>query len=727
MACCKREDIMKKFIIVCAALILAACGWLFLSRRLGLVIRVNPGTEVHTFTGVSGKQILVDKGNGPEPFEIRGINMGVGIPGHFATDYAIDKETYLRWFGLIKEMGANCIRVYTLLQDDFYDAVWEFNKDNPDPLYIIHGLWVNDYTLYSHRDAYDSEFLGEMIRDSRSLVDIIHGNKAFVLGEDLGNGVYNKDISPWVIGYILGVEWEDTTVAFTDHMKETLNAYEGKYMYTTADASPFEAMLAQVGDKIIDYETKKYSAQRLIAFSNWPTTDPLYWDDMVTYYFRKFEQVDVEHIKTTDQFLSGQFASYHIYPYYPDYLGFMDELGITVLNKDEFVENGIFNSYRAYVSLLNDYHTMPVVIAEYGVPSSRGRAQSDRNTGRAQGGMSETQQGEALVSCYEDIMAAGCAGSIVFTWQDEWFKRTWNTMAYTDLTKTCYWSDYQTNEQYFGILSFDPGEEKSVCYVDGDVSEWSAGDVVTDNRQMSLSCKYDEKYIYFYIHKDDFKFDEDILYIPIDTTQKSGSESCAELPAVFERAADFVVIISGETDSRIVVQERYEALRAIYSHRVYEQDAYLNVPDRDTDNFVPIRLMLQIPDDPSGELDNTGYDTAETFDTGTLTYGNGNPASEDFNSLADFIVRGDDIEIRLPWSLLNFLNPSEMVIHDDYYEHYGIEGIRIDEMYAGVGAAGDTNTISMGVIPLEGWGRNPTYHERLKQGYYDLKALWTGR
>ena len=74
-------------------------------------------------------------------------------------------------------------------------------------------------------------------------------------------------------GYILGVEWEDTTVAFTDHMKDTSNSYQGKYMYTSSEASPFEAMLAQVGDKIIDYESSKYKNQRLVAFANWPTTD----------------------------------------------------------------------------------------------------------------------------------------------------------------------------------------------------------------------------------------------------------------------------------------------------------------------------------------------------------------------------------------------------------------------------------------------------------------------
>ena len=436
--------------------------------------------------------------------------------------------------------------------------------------------------------------------------------------------------------------------------------------------------------------------------------------------------MDLENIKTTDEFLSGQFASYHIYPYFPDYLGFMDVLGMKIESREEFTdEDGTFNSYRAYLTAINAHHTMPVIISEYGVPSSRGRAQSDRNTGRSQGGMSEEEQGKALVQCYKDIMASGCAGSVAFTWQDEWFKRTWNTMAYTDLTKTCYWSDYQTNEQYFGILSFDPGEVESVCYVDGDVSEWEETDIVMETDTMSLSCKYDEKYVYFRVHKDDFHFGNETLYVPIDTTPKSGSTACDGIAPLFEQEADFVLIISGREDTKILVQERYEALRAMYSQRVYGEDAYLNVPEKDTGKFVPIHLMLQVANDPSFEITPEGFESAETFDTGTLTYGNGNPDSADFNSLSDFIVNGDEIEIRLPWSLLNFYNPSEMVIHDDYYENYGIEGIEISEMYAGVGT--DANVqfpIKMGTVELKGWGTNPTWHERLKQGYYDLQELW---
>ena len=102
---------------------------------------------------------------------------------------------------------------------------------------------------------------------------------------------------------------------------------------------------------------------------------------------------------------------------------------------------------------------------------------------------------------------------------------------------------------------------------------------------MSLSCKYDEKYVYFRVHKDDFHFGNETLYVPIDTTPKSGSTACDGIAPLFEQEADFVLIISGREDTKILVQERYEALRAMYSQRVYGEDAYLNVPEKDTGKF----------------------------------------------------------------------------------------------------------------------------------------------
>ncbi len=90
------------------------------------------------------------------------------------------------------------------------------------------------------------------------------------------------------------------------------------------------------------------------------------------------------------------------------------------------------------------------------------------------------------------------------------------------------------------------------------------------------------------------------------------------------------------------------------------------------------------------------------------------------------MIAGDYIEIRLPWQLLNFSNPPEMMIHDDYYENYGIENYQIDELYAGIGSdSGGGERIEMAAFPLKGWGSKVTSHERLKESYYMLKKYWT--
>ena len=59
-------------------------------------------------------------------------------------------------------------------------------------------------------------------------------------------------------------------------------------------------------------------------------------------------------------------------------------------------------------------------------------------------------------------------------------------------------------------MSFDPGKEKSICYVDGDVSEWTEDDLVSEQDGLSVSMKYDEKFIYFRIHKDGLQFEEEM-------------------------------------------------------------------------------------------------------------------------------------------------------------------------------------------------------------------------
>ena len=334
-----------------------------------------------------------------------------------------------------------------------------------------------------------------------------------------------------------------------------------------------------------------------------------------------------------------------------------------------------------------------------------------------------------MVRCYEDIMAAGCAGSCVFSWQDEWFKRTWNTMYAVNLMRNPYWSDYQTNEQYFGLLSFDPGETESVCYTDGDISEWSGEEAVTGTDDLSVSIRYDERFLYFLIYKKNLDFENDKIFIPIDTTPKSGSNYCKNFGLKFDKAADFLLVINGKDNSRLMVQERYEVLRSTYSQNLKGFDTYIkdNVPDKNSSKFVNIDMILEIFNIPD-ELRNSGlYNFGElSFETGKLKYGNANPNSEDFDSLADFAQNGNYIEVKLPWQLLNFSDPSKMEIHDDYYSgNYGIKFIKIKQMNIGI-TTDNSRRCALSVYNLKGWGNKVTYHERLKSSYYVLQNLWNG-
>ena len=752
---------MKKFIICTCVLVLLCFGGWYAYFYMGFYISFGSEKTVETFMQADEDTIYMLQDGEYRPFEIRGVNIGNGIPGEWGADFAIAQADYLRWFSQISELGANTIRVYTILHDDFYNALYDYNLQREAageaPLYLLHGVWADDYSRNSHKDMYDDGLLPEMIEDGKTIIDIIHGHRSHLGRDGDGSGNYRKDISRWVLGYILGVDWESGLVIYTNQNNPEITGYQGTYMSTTAEATPFEAALAQLGDELIEYETNRYKQQRLVSFSNWPTTDPFRYSIITSTYRLKSAAVNVEHIQPTEAFISGYFASYHVYAYYPDYLETeleaadysdvmleeifgenqantleyrLERLGVPAIQDylaeaDYYDGQGRVNTYYAYLKALNNFHNIPVVIAEYGLTTGRGRAQVDVNTGRSQGYITEQEQGEGLVSCYTDIMAAGSAGSCLFSWQDEWFKRTWNTLHAVDMDRSPYWSDYQTNEQFFGLLTFDPGEAESICYVDGNPSEWMEEDVVLETDAGRLSMKYDEKFLYFYAEAEDYDPEADVLYIPLDITPKSGSTYCENYNVSFENAADFLIYIDGTENSRVLVQERYEVLRAIYWESYYVQNPYIYPPDSNSPEFVNINMAMLLRDVlPRQEL---GQAMGEVFETGLLRCGNANPAGEDFDSLADFCFTEQGVEIRLPWQLLNFSDPSQMMVHDDYYEKYGVENLQIRQLSAGLGFSGEEGSIPMAPFELKGWGNKVTYHERLKASYYILQDYWAAQ
>lgn len=183
-----------------------------------------------------------------------------------------------------------------------------------------------------------------------------------------------------------------------------------------------------------------------------------------------------------------------------------------------------------------------------------------------------------------------------------------------------------------------------------------------------------------------------------------------------------MICIDGRDNSRVLVQERYEILWAMHAYELGRADAYDEIRSASSPVFRTIDLMVQRQDPvPIGE-----WYPAVTYETGKLRYGNANPAAADFDSLADFMFTEKGVEIRIPWQMLNFGDPAERKIHDDYYENFGVEYTQIDEMYVGFSTAAAAGTrIRTAPFSLEGWGTDVTYHERLKKSYYMLQNLWT--
>lgn len=705
---------MKRFIL--AASLVVALAFLALAAiySFGWYIDFNPDTPAVPDFRTDGEDILYQTENGTwETFEIRGVDLSTNLPGGAVLDFAPDREDYTRWLEQIQAMGANTIRTYTIADAEFYQALYAFNTSHESPLYLLQGLQVSDSANYGAEDVYNEDFLDLLLKNGRAAVDVIHGRRVITLGDVSGTGRYRWDVSPWVIGYLVGHEWDSGNIAFVNKSTRYPTSYEGEYFVTGPEASRFEVVMARVMDQITAYETAKYKKQRLVAFVNDPTNDPFAYTDLYAARFLKYNQVDAEHIIPTEKLLSGYFAAYRLNYFCPDYLDYLTDAQRAELG-DLLTDLDTSDIYHGYLGLLAGYHTMPVVAAGYGFSTARVPVYEDQPP------LTERQQGERLVQVWQDAMREGWAGVFVSTWQDVWDRRTWNTSYATFEFKEPVWQDLQTEGQGYGLMEFWLGEAGDyTCYVDGDTSEWTEADVILTMDGGSLSMQYDEKYLYFYAEGIDLE--QDTLYIPIDTTPKTGSTYCENYDLTFERSCDFVICIDGRYDSRVLVQERYEILWAMHAFELAREDPYYELRAPDSPVFQTINVMVQRASPvPVGD-----WLPAVTYETGALRHGIANPDSEDFDSLADFCFTDSGVEIRIPWQLLNFATPSEMMIHDDYYENYGVEYIHIDEMYVGM-AAGDATEyrIPMAAFPLEGWGKTVTYHERLKESYYILQEYW---
>jgi hypothetical protein len=665
----------------------------------------SPRRPTHTVIAArTGDRIfeVPDGHDGWKPLWIKAVNVGAALPGKYPSEFPPDDGTYEQWIELAARMNANALRVYTIHPPHFYRAIARWNAAHPaNPLWLIHGVWT-ELPPGAKAERYDDprwkrDFLAEM----RRVVDIVHGHAVVPARAGHASGIYTADVSRWTLAYIIGREWEPYSVSAFARQHPNQTSFTGRYL-TIRGGNAVDAWLAEVADAMIGYEMTTYNMQRPLAYTNWPTLDPLTHPtestlaqedsirrtrhEIVPEAPKEYDNdaigLDAALVRPTAAYAAGFFASFHAYPYYPDFVG-VDPGYDTATSPD-----GRSNYFGYLRDLVRHFGSMPVVISEYGVPSSRGNAHLQPQ-GWNHGGHSEADQAKINARLTRDIYAAGTAGAGLFAVIDEWFKKNWLVIDFErPADRKQLWFNALDPEESYGIIAMRPGNRDSLIVVDGRDGDWvgrpqlytgsDRSDLPAALRLRAFSVASDEAYVYMKLNVGAVDWRHAAYLIGIDTHSPVLGD--ALLPITHSRSPvglEFVVDLHGPEDSRVLVDHPYNLYvdKPILGSRPRAVQQVYNRPFRSVQNAAGrYDTILVATNRRRIGRDGRVY-PQRSIDRGRLVF-----ARQDESSLGDWYADTltGVIELRIPWGMLNVLDPSSRWVLRGNSRTGEVAGIRTD-------------------------------------------------
>ncbi len=218
------------------------------------------------------------------------------------------------------------------------------------------------------------------------------------------------------------------------------------------------------------------------------------------------------------------------------------------------------------------------------------------------------------------------------------------------------WCDLLDPAQSAGVIARECGAWR----VDGVMSEWEQIPLTAQGDGLMLQIGYDARAIYFRTYARGYDFEEETVCICVDVAPSAGAQAEETQDIPWLTGTDFVIVLNGRENSRVQAHEDFDggswALRC---------------------------------------LNESG-------------------------AQADFAVRGEGIEMALPWRMLGFEDPSRCLIA-------GADGknVKTSQIHAALIRSDGTRT-QTGSVALNGWNAVQT-ELRPKEAYYALRNAFGER
>ncbi|MBA2661673.1 MAG: hypothetical protein H0U74_05220 [Bradymonadaceae bacterium] len=617
---------------------------------------------------------------------VKGINLGVAVPGTRAGELAATREQYARWFEQMRDAGINTLRIYTLHYPRFYEALAIHNHRNPDnPLYLLHGIWLDEQSISGDLFEMTAHFEEGILE----VLDCSHGN--CTIGHRYGRayGEYRANVSPWILGWIIGREVHPEEVLITNDAHMNVRSFTGEVFQVRASEAT-EVWWARHLDSLIKYERDNYGVQRPVSVSSWPTLDPLSHPTEGDHYSDEDIAVfDISRIEPVDA-PGGIFASYHAYPYYPDFIPDDPDY-----RRFEDAEGP--NSYLGYlIDLRSHYRNIPLLIAEFGVPSSWGSAHYG-HLGMDHGGHDEREQGEVGARMMRTIYDANCAGGAFFSWIDEWWKPTWITDQFDfPVERRALWHNVTAAEQNFGLIAFDAGAPDFARRVH----------ITGDPALSRVRIDTDPAFFHARVELATPLGEGDRLVIGYDTYRADLGESILPGGVRTANRSEFALVIEATDSAELYVTQAYD-LFAIWRRDVDPVQLFRSVPS----DGGPWKLVRWQNGQERGSNDGTHWFEPTFHDIGRLRIRGHRQSPSSHDAV---VVSDTHVDIRIPWSLLNFVDPSRRTVMHDYRDRPGRQLQESDGVALSIVLNGKLITETPR-FTWQKWEQGPPTTERVKE------------